>query len=313
MPDEIYEIIALAARYWFLFLMVLIAWRSYRWYARDRKKFKKRLKLLPDAGFIGELVVVRGDEIIKKGTCLPVSREGVLGYLRSNDVCVPMDGIANRHLWFSFDDTDGLRVEPFRGRKIVADGKELIGSRMRAFLSHGSTLAVGQAKMRLRMFSGFEFSGEVIARRKPLDETGEAGLPEELGETAHSDPVRRMHEIAAWQAMQEDEEAEDGQTYDPPVEDGESGDGQTYYPPEPDGDDRDDADEAFLPPMGEAEPSSYELQDGTQVFYPPVMDGEEPQLDENGHAPKSMYVGEDEAETAKRVLWDRYFKGGKQR
>ena len=66
MPDEIYEIIALAARYWFLFLMVLIAWRSYRWYARDRKKYKKRLKLLPDAGYIGELVVVQGDEIVTR-------------------------------------------------------------------------------------------------------------------------------------------------------------------------------------------------------------------------------------------------------
>ncbi|MBE0600553.1 MAG: hypothetical protein IH607_02115, partial [Firmicutes bacterium] len=76
MPDELYEIFALAARYWFLLLMILIAWRSYRWYAKDRKKFKRRLKLLPDAGYIGELVVVQGDEYVKRGTCLPVSREG---------------------------------------------------------------------------------------------------------------------------------------------------------------------------------------------------------------------------------------------
>ena len=33
MPDELYEIIALAARYWFLLLMVIIAWRSYRWFS----------------------------------------------------------------------------------------------------------------------------------------------------------------------------------------------------------------------------------------------------------------------------------------
>ena len=127
MPDELYEIIALAARYWFLLLMVLIAWRSYRWFARDRKKYKRRLKLLPDAGYVGELVVVAGDETIRRGVCLPVAREGVLGYLRSNDVCLPVNGVASRHLWFLFDDTDGLRVQPLRGRTMKVDGEELAG------------------------------------------------------------------------------------------------------------------------------------------------------------------------------------------
>ena len=31
MPEEIYELIAQGARYWFLFLMMLIVWRSWRW------------------------------------------------------------------------------------------------------------------------------------------------------------------------------------------------------------------------------------------------------------------------------------------
>ncbi len=287
MPDELYEIIALAARYWFLLLMVLIAWRSYRWYARDRKKNKRRLKLLPDAGYIGELVVTQGDELVKKGTCLPVSREGVLGYLRSNDVCVPMGGIANRHLWYSFDDADGLQVEPFRGRRIVADGMELTGKRMHAFLSHGSMLQIGEAEMRLRMFSGFEYAGENNAHRKPAGEAGEQDAAEELEDKAYADPVRRMHEIADWQSMLE-EEAQDG--------------GQEFYPPEMD----DDEDGDDVPPPVDDDP----------VFYPPVMDddGEAlPQMDEGGEAPKSLYVDEDEAEYAKRVLWDKYLRGGRGR
>jgi hypothetical protein len=291
LPDELYEIIALAARYWFLLLMVLIAWRSYRWYARDRKKNKRRLRLLPDAGYIGELVVVQGDELVKKGTCLPVSREGVLGYLRSNDVCVPMGGIANRHLWYLFDETDGLQVEPFRGRRIVADGRELTGRQMRAFLGHGSTLQVGEAEMRLRMFSGFEYAGETDARSKPLDEAGEPDIAGELEDKAHSDPVRRMHEIADWQTMME-EETEDG--------------GQEFYPPE-----TDDEDEDAVPPEDEAESGPE-----APVFYPPVIDGDEdgaPPADENGEAPKSLYVDEDEAEYAKRVFWDKYFRGGNRR
>ncbi len=283
MPDELYEIIALAARYWFLLLMVLIAWRSYRWYAKDRKKFKRRLRLLPDAGYIGELVVVQGDEFVSRGTCLPVSREGVLGFLRSNDVCLPAGGVANRHFWYSFDDADGLLVEPLRGRMVMADGRELIGKRMRAFLSHGSTLEVGEVKMRLRMFSGFEYAGELGAQRMPLDEADK--LPEELAGAPPNDPVRRMHEIAAWQTMTDDE-----------FED------QELYPPEMD--DEEDIDGEYLPPADDSGPDSYELQDGSQMFYPPVTDDEDTME-------KEEYVGEDEAETAKRVLWDKLFRGGK--
>ena len=37
MPTEVYEIIAQGARYWFLFLMALIVWRSFRWYRKDRR------------------------------------------------------------------------------------------------------------------------------------------------------------------------------------------------------------------------------------------------------------------------------------
>ena len=258
MPDEIYEIIALAARYWFLLLMVLIAWRSYRWFVRDRKQYKKRLRLLPDAGYIGELVVVQGDDVVRKGTCFSVSREGLLGYLRSNDVCVPAGGVANRHLWYSFDDADGLRVEPLRGRMIVADGQELIGRRMHTYLSHGSVLQVGDARMRLRMFSGFEYAGEISAQRAALADAGEDDLTVELEITAHGAPVRRMHEIAAWQKMLEEDEAaaEDTAAFYP-AEDADTG--AAFYPPE-----YDDIDTEFYPPATDD-------PDG-EAFYPPVDD-----------------------------------------
>ena len=60
LPAEVYELVAQAARYWFLFLMAIIVWRSYRWYRRDRRQAKKRLRLLPDAGYVGEMVVLEG-------------------------------------------------------------------------------------------------------------------------------------------------------------------------------------------------------------------------------------------------------------
>ena len=44
MPTEVYEVVAQGARYWFLFLMALIVWRSYRWYRRDRRRFLRCLR-----------------------------------------------------------------------------------------------------------------------------------------------------------------------------------------------------------------------------------------------------------------------------
>ena len=68
MPTEVYEIIAQGARYWFLFLMALIVWRSFRWYRKDRRQYKKRLRLLPDAGYVGELVTIRGNAQLPIGS-----------------------------------------------------------------------------------------------------------------------------------------------------------------------------------------------------------------------------------------------------
>lgn len=156
MPDSVYEVVAQAARYWFLFLMVLIVWRSYRWLARDRRQRRKRLRLLPDAGFVGELVVLSGSDELPAGLALPVSREGVLGSVRGDDLYVPVHGVAKRHLWYVFEEDHGLRVQPLGRRAVQVDGVALEGRHARAYLAHGSRLRLGEAELRLRMFAGFE-------------------------------------------------------------------------------------------------------------------------------------------------------------
>ena len=176
MSESIYEVVAQAARYWFLFLMALIVWRSYRWLVRDRKQRKKRLRLLPDAGFVGELVVQEGSPELPVGLALPVSVEGVLGSVRGDDVFVPVKGVAKKHLWFEFDEEEGLRVEPYARRRMEVDGATYTGRRAHACLSHGSRLTVGEAVLRLRMFAGFEQAG---ARSAPLpEEEGTEAIPQ---------------------------------------------------------------------------------------------------------------------------------------
>ncbi|MBE5794363.1 MAG: hypothetical protein E7323_06745 [Clostridiales bacterium] len=156
MPVEIYEIVALAARFWFLFLMFMIVWRSYRWYARERSQRKKRLRLLPDAGYIGELVVMQGAGDLEKGQVLSVPFEGTLGFVRSNDLCIPAPGVASRHLWFSYDERQGLVMIPV-GRNDFSVDEITIGESPEGLcMAHGSRLYIGECELRLRMFAGYE-------------------------------------------------------------------------------------------------------------------------------------------------------------
>ena len=80
-----------------------------------------------------------------------------------------------------------------------------------------------------------------------------------------------------------------------------------FYPPETD----DEGIDADLPP-------EYRADDGepgdSPVFYPPEMENDDvlpPQDGDRGS--KSLYVDEDEAAYAKRVLWDKYFRGRNRR
>ncbi|MGN1020837.1 MAG: hypothetical protein ACI4O7_10785 [Aristaeellaceae bacterium] len=160
MPDDLYEILALGMRYWFLLLGALIVWRSFRWLRKDRREKHRRLRQLPDAGMIGELVVLVGSDELPEGTAIPVPREGVLGFLRTCDVVVPVPGVAGHHLDFTFQDGKGLLITPWRGQSCQVDADELTHRSKAAHypMHHGSRLFVGDAVLRLRLFAGLETS-----------------------------------------------------------------------------------------------------------------------------------------------------------
>lgn len=347
MPDEVYEVVSQAARYWFLFLLALIAWRSFRWLRRDRKQRKRRLRLLPDAGYVGELIVTKGNEELPAGLALPVSFEGILGCLRSDDLYVPIAGIARKHLWYTFDDDDGLRMEPVGRNAFEADGKSCSGRRSHAYLQHGSRLSVGEAEFRLRLFAGFEHAGTRYAPPvedeeeedpptvpQPQGQTGVTFTPEQMA------VIQQMQWAAAVQAMQAAQmqppqphpevlSTEAGDFIPPPrgsvsgailrdeamddEENGEAFDEQAEWP--------DETEEPY-------DSHQIELEPGT-AFYPPEPDNETTGSDETEYedmdassddadgdypdAPKSLYVEPDEAAEAKRLVWDKYLKGGNRR
>lgn len=358
MSPEIYEVVSQGARYWFLFLMGVIVWRSYRWLARDRKQRKKRLRLLPDAGFIGELVVQTGQESLPPGTVLPVPREGTLGSSRGCDLCVSLPGVARTHLWFRYEDGVGLRVRPLGSNKIQVDGLACEHRRQGLLMLHGSRLALGEGVLRLRMFAGFETTAHAAPLEAPdfEDETEEAAP-----QAAPPQPVAAMtpDQLAFWQVQQqqywamaaqamaaqaaaqavqavssgrpygayanqdfEDEALEDEALEDEDLEHEASDDGSL----EEDRAQESDPRQVFYPPVLEEEeepgqdpwpyapyPQSDVVFENQGYTYPELVEADplDEDLTDAAAPPKSLYLEPDEAERAKKLLWDRYLGGRK--
>lgn len=167
-------------RYFFTFLGVMIVWRSFSWLRKDRRQTHRRLKQLPDAGTIGIFTVEQGSQELPEGEAIPVPHEGVLGYLRTCDVVVPVDDVATMHLDFSFVDGQGLYIYPRRGCDATVDGVPLTSRResKRFPMQHGSTLEIGQAVLRLGVFAGLDVK-EAHPVAAPEDEAeGEAYVPD---------------------------------------------------------------------------------------------------------------------------------------
>jgi hypothetical protein len=175
-PTQAYEIVALGARYWFAFLGVVIVWRSYMWLRKDAKIRRKRLRQLPDAGLVGELVVLAGSDALPPGTVIPLPREGTLGSLRSCDVSIPCPGVANRHGDFRFENGVGLIVTPAPQLSIVVDGQEPAPDQREWVMHHGSRLVIGDALLRMRLFMGLETARTASFQQEPADEE----LPPEM-------------------------------------------------------------------------------------------------------------------------------------
>jgi len=347
MTGELYEVVAQGARYWFLFLMAVIVWRSWRWFAKDRRQRKKRTRLLPDAGLIGEMVILRGNDDIDPGAVIPVPHEGTLGTNRTNDLYLPIAGIGKRHLWFRYENRKGLRIQVYHGRRADVDDIA-VEKRKPAYMAHGSRLLVGEAELRLRMFAGFEPLSHESRHADPLSERAAAegegvGTKEEAGQDSAYPP--QSGGALQQSASQDGPDAAQADPRTVPDHGGDMDEGETegmlggkhFSPFEPIGDEVFSsaweivfrADEVFYLPVeknegDEAEeepwpyapyPQSGAIFQSLGYTYPEYVEprNEDEDLTDAAAAPKSLYVGNDEAERAKRLVWDRYFGGGHKR
>ena len=176
-----FEILSKLMSYVFTFLGVVIVLRSFRWLRKDQKATAKRLKHLPDAGTIGLLTVLRGSSELPEGETIPVPVQGVLGFVRTCDIVVPVTDVVAQHLDFTFRDGKGLFIYPRRGCPAAVDGVT-IDSRAdsrRYPMRHGSVLQVGEALLQLGVFAGLNVRETTGVWEEALPEATPAPMPPE--------------------------------------------------------------------------------------------------------------------------------------
>ena len=114
MSQNLYELIALGARYVFAALMVLIVLRAWRITIVDSRRAATLRRVSPQTGISGELIVLDGEGKARRGMKYPVIREGMIGSSRRADIRIRHPSIRGRHAWFQLTE-DGLSVHARTG------------------------------------------------------------------------------------------------------------------------------------------------------------------------------------------------------
>ena len=166
MSANAYELLALAMRYVFAGLMVLIVLRAWRITFIDQRRASKLRRLSPDTGIIGEMLVVNGGERAKPGMHYPVTLEGAIGSGRRSDIRIRHSTVKGRHAIYQMTD-EGLFVRGHAHARL-RDGH---GRSARQLVLHdGEILRIGDVALMLVLSDGDsapeEIRRHVLRRRR---------------------------------------------------------------------------------------------------------------------------------------------------
>ena len=174
MSQNVYELIALAARYFFAALMVLIVLRAWRLTIVDSRRAQTLRRLSPETGLSGELIVMEGDQQARRGMRYPVIREGMIGSARRADIRIRHSSVRRRHAWFQLTG-EGLSVRAHAGAML----RDRRGRPVKEItLKDGGVMSVGRVRLMLVLS---ESTVEDDARR--FEDDGFETDPDRLFET----------------------------------------------------------------------------------------------------------------------------------
>ncbi len=183
MSSDLYALIALAARYWFVALIIVILFRGWRMTVADNRRAKLLREWMGQTGCVGELIANPG---AKRHVSYPIPREGVLGASRNADVRIRHRDMKRAHAHFELRE-GGLLIKPL-GRAELSVGSGFTGGAV--FLQDGDVMTIGRLQLKLVLF-------DAPIEEEPEDEWFEAGsfgaLPEDEDAPAADDWFDEEH------------------------------------------------------------------------------------------------------------------------
>ena len=189
-----------------ILLIVLLALRKY---AADRALWRRVRRDLPQAGAVGQLVVLCGGRRLGAGEEIRVPYEGTMGASHSCDVCIPARKVHMRSAFFWME-SDGLHmVALHRDGFLVDDVPVEPGDE--AVLRHGVVLRVGEAKLALTLYSSRRMRAIDDGPYVTSARRGQAkqGKGDGVGAPGRGE-ARRERKLREKQAQQEDAPQEAG-------------------------------------------------------------------------------------------------------
>ena len=145
MSSDLYALVALAARYWFVALIVMVLFRAWRMTVADNRRAKLLRAWMGQTGCVGEWILNPGS---KKRVSYPIPREGVLGSARSADVRIRHRDMRRAHAHFELRE-GGVLVRPLGRAQLSVGGGHTGGT---VFLQDGDVLTIGRLQLMLVLF-----------------------------------------------------------------------------------------------------------------------------------------------------------------
>ena len=175
MPEGMYELVALGARYVFAALMVLIVLRAWRITLVDARRANTLRRMSPQTGLSGELLVLDGDGKARRGMRYPVIREGMIGSFRRSDIRIRHASIRRKHAYFQLTDR-GLTIQARPGAPMRdADGRRA----ETLLLGDGSEFTLGKVRLLLVLNDGGAMEPEAMPDDEATDEAEDMFLEDE--------------------------------------------------------------------------------------------------------------------------------------
>ena len=175
MSTETYEILALAARYWFLLLAALFVIRGLMNSRQTNREERELRDQFSSAGCVGELVVlsdgVKNPKKSVRGARFPVPKEGLIGSGRIADIRIRHADMKRKHVRFSYLPGE-LRIRPV-GKAEVSCPMRLDGS---GLLQDGDRMRIGALELMMVFYETQDAaagSASAVRRPKPVREEDE--------------------------------------------------------------------------------------------------------------------------------------------